>query len=149
MTLLLEFLGSVLTPTLKNGWARYGPDTIFRTSMKLSLSHGPVMFQPPICRRTTGSEVRTGRADCGVSPQHQGGKTAATVTGRVKGHLQNDRRPSSSRERKTTDLHGGQVGRNFSNAVTMETVWMGGYQWWAPLTKRLAVLRAKNKYLIC
>lgn len=50
MTLLLEFLGSALTPTLKKGWALYGPETTFRTSIKFSFSQGPVMFQPPIYR---------------------------------------------------------------------------------------------------
>lgn len=68
MTLLLEFFGSALTPMLKNGWALYGPETIFRTSMKLSLSHGPVTFQPPICR----SRVEVMTPELITTPHHTG-----------------------------------------------------------------------------
>lgn len=49
MTLLLELLESAPTYTVKKGVARYVPDTILRTSMKLVWFQEPVTFHPPIC----------------------------------------------------------------------------------------------------
>ena len=52
MTLLLELLESAPTYTVKKGVARYVPDTILSTSMKLVWFQEPVMFHPPICQQT-------------------------------------------------------------------------------------------------
>lgn len=51
MTLLLELLESGPTYTVKKGVARYVPDTILSTSMKLVWFQEPVMFHPPICQQ--------------------------------------------------------------------------------------------------
>lgn len=77
ITLLLEFLGSTLTPTVKKGWALYGPETVFSTSMKLSFSHGSVMFQPPVCKHTVHERLvqhhwnRAGLWFCKKTRAHQ------------------------------------------------------------------------------
>lgn len=52
MMLLLELLESAPTYTVKKGVARYVPDTLLSTSMKLVWFQEPVMFQPPICQHT-------------------------------------------------------------------------------------------------
>lgn len=52
MMLLLELLESAPTYTVKKGVARYVPDTILSTSMKLLWFQEPVTFHPPICRQT-------------------------------------------------------------------------------------------------
>lgn len=48
MTLLLEFLESVLTNTVKKGEVLKLAETVRRTSWKLSLSQGSVRAHPPI-----------------------------------------------------------------------------------------------------
>lgn len=50
--LLLELLESAPTYTVKKGVARYVPDTLLSTSMKLVWFQEPVMFHPPICQHT-------------------------------------------------------------------------------------------------
>lgn len=52
MMLLLELLESAPTYTVKKGVARYVPDTLLSTSMKLVWFQEPVMFHPPICQQT-------------------------------------------------------------------------------------------------